>query len=199
MVRIHTNMPFVPYTNMRFVPSKDGLFDRCARKRFVRYYGQWARRVFIDLAPRAIRIKAGFTMRLFIADADQELRVGLQLRLHQEPGMLVVGIADQANGLLAQIAASQPDVLLLDWLLPGRPARDVVADLHALERRPEIIVLSVRPEVESAAMAAGADAFVTKAAPPDRLVTILRSMRSKPEAGAPAASGGALAGGGEYE
>jgi DNA-binding NarL/FixJ family response regulator len=75
----------------------------------------------------------------------------------------------------------------------------VLADLHALERRPQIIVLSVRPEVESAALAAGADAFVTKSAPPDQLVTILRDMRSKAEAGAPAASDGASAGGGEYE
>jgi two-component system response regulator RegX3 len=119
-------------------------------------------------------------VRLFIADADQELRVSLQLLLHQEPGMLVVGIADHARGLLAQLAPSQPDVLLLDWLLPGRPAEALLADLNALEQRPQIIVLSVRPEVESAAIAAGADAFVTKAVPADRLLAILRDMRSKP-------------------
>ena len=133
--------------------------------------------------------KAGYTMRLFIADADQELRVSLQLLLHQEPGMLVVGIAVHAKGLLAQLAPSKPDVLLLDWLLPGRPAEDLLADLHALERRPQIIVLSVRPEVESAAMAAGADAFVTKAGPSDRLIAILRDMRSKLADGAPPTGG----------
>ena len=113
-------------------------------------------------------------MRLFIADADQELRVGLQLRLNQEPGLLVVGIAVGAKGLVAQVELSEPDVVLLDWLLPGRPASELVADLRALERRPKIIVLAVRPEVESEAMAAGADVFVTKSAPPDRLVAILR-------------------------
>jgi DNA-binding NarL/FixJ family response regulator len=113
-------------------------------------------------------------MRIFIADADQEVRVGLQLRLHQEPGLLVVGIAVQAKGLVAQVELSQPDVVLLDWLLPGRPASELLADLRALERRPKIIVLAVRSEVESEAMAAGADAFVTKSAPPDRLVAVLR-------------------------
>ena len=137
----------------------------------------------------AIRIKVRIHMCLFIADADPGLRLGLQLRLHQEPGMSVVGIAVQAKGLLAQIAASQPDVLLLDWLLSGRPATDVLADLHALERRPGVIVPSVRPEVESAALAAAADAFVTKAAPPDRLLAILRDMRSKPADEAPPAGG----------
>ena len=61
-------------------------------------------------------------MRLFIADADQELRLALQMLLHQEPGMPVVGIAVRAKGLVAQAAASQPDVVLLDWCLPGQPA-----------------------------------------------------------------------------
>ena len=42
-------------------------------------------------------------MRLFIADADQELRVGLQMFLHQEPGMPVVGMAVRTKGLLLAI------------------------------------------------------------------------------------------------
>ena len=119
-------------------------------------------------------------MRIFIADADQELRVGLQMRLHQEPGIVVVGIAVDGKDLLAQVTLSQPDVLILDWFLPGRPATHVLADVRALERRPQIVVLSVRPEVESEAMAAGADAFVTKAESPDRLIATLRDRRSKP-------------------
>ena len=113
-------------------------------------------------------------MRLFIADADQEVRVGLQLRLHQEAGMTVVGIAVGAKGLVAQVELAQPDVVLLDWRIPGLPASELLTDLRALERRPKIIVLAVRPEVESEAMAAGADAFVTKSAPSDRLVAVLR-------------------------
>jgi DNA-binding NarL/FixJ family response regulator len=115
-------------------------------------------------------------MRIFIADADQDLRVSLQLLLHQEPGMSVVGIAVQAESLLAQIAASQPDVVLLDWYLPGRPATDVLAELHALERRPKIVVLCVRPEVESEARAAGADAFVVKG---DHAESLLRAVKTQ--------------------
>ena len=116
-------------------------------------------------------------MRLFIADADQELRVGLQMLLHQEPGMVVVGIAVDGKDLLAQATLAQPDVLILDWFLPGRPATHMLADVRALERRPQIIVLSVRPEVESEAISAGADAFITKTASPDRLVAILHKMK----------------------
>ena len=138
-------------------------------------------------------------MRLFIADADQDVRMGLQMRLHQEPGMHIVGIAVRAKGLSAQVTACQPDVVLLDWPLPGRPAADVVADLNALERRPQIIVLSVQLESESAARAAGADAFVSKAVPPSRLMAVLRRMRSALADGAPHAGGAALATEGECE
>jgi DNA-binding NarL/FixJ family response regulator len=118
-------------------------------------------------------------MRLFIADADQEVRVSLQMRLHQEAGMPVVGIAVRSEGLVTQVAASEPDVVLLDWSLPGQPATELLAGLKSVEPRPAIVVLSVRPEVESEAVAAGADAFLSKTVPPDRLMALLRSWRSR--------------------
>ena len=37
-------------------------------------------------------------MRLFIADANKELRVGLQILLQQEAGMRVIGVAEKAEG-----------------------------------------------------------------------------------------------------
>ncbi len=117
-------------------------------------------------------------MRLFIADADKELRVGLQILLHQEAGMQVIGVADKAKGLLAQVEASQPDVLLLDWHLPGMPMPELVADLQALDWSSKIIVLSVRPEDKDAAVAAGADAFFSKTGPPDELLVYLRTLKN---------------------
>jgi DNA-binding NarL/FixJ family response regulator len=128
-------------------------------------------------------------MRLFIADANRELRMGLLMLLHQEAGVVVVGIAVRARGLVDQVAASKPDVVLLDWELPDQPGADVLAELKTLEGLPEIIVLSVHPEAESAARSAGADAFVTKTKPPDRLMAILRTKRSTLAAGAPSAGG----------
>lgn len=51
---------------------------------------------------------------IFLAVSDQDLRLGLQMLLHQEPGMHVIGMAIQTEGLLVQAEASQADVLLLD-------------------------------------------------------------------------------------
>jgi DNA-binding NarL/FixJ family response regulator len=126
-------------------------------------------------------------MRIFIADANRELRMGLLTFLHQEAGMVVVGIAVRARGLVDQVAASRPDVVLLDWQLPDLPITDVLAELKTLDGRPEIIVLSVHPEAEGTARSAGADAFVTKTKPPDSIIAILRTKRSTLAAGAPSA------------
>ena len=68
-------------------------------------------------------------------------------------------------------------MLLLDWHLPGTPVTDLVADLRALDLSPRIIVLSVRPEEKNAAMAAGADAFISKDEPPDELLVYLRTLK----------------------
>ena len=117
-------------------------------------------------------------MHIFIADADKKLRVALQILLHQEPGMQVTGVATDAKGLLAQVEASQPDVLLLDWYLPGMPVTDLLADLQALDMPPKIVVLSVRPEVKSTALASGADAFADKSGSPEELLAYLHTMRN---------------------
>ena len=116
-------------------------------------------------------------MRIFIAEADKELRLAFQMLLHQEAGMHVTGMAIHSKGLVAQIAASEPDVLLLDWDLPGQPVPDLLADLHKVEPRPVLAVMGVRPEVEQTALAAGADAFVSKSLPPNRLLALLRTMQ----------------------
>lgn len=136
---------------------------------------------FIHSLPTDIhlRVLRGEELRIFIADADRELRLALQILLHQEAGMHVTGIAVRTEGLAAQVAASQPDVLLLDWHLPGGSIAEVLAELGQSVTRPQLVILSVNPEIEQDAMAAGADFFVAKNAPPSRLLESLRSIEAR--------------------
>jgi DNA-binding NarL/FixJ family response regulator len=78
------------------------------------------------------------------------------------------------SGLAQKVSEFRPDVVLLDWELPGRPAAALLLALHGLTYHPKVIVLSARPESEEEALAAGADAFVSKSESPERL---LRSFR----------------------
>lgn len=112
--------------------------------------------------------------RIFVACADERLRIALLLFLDYEPGMFVVGITDRLSSLLPQLVASQPDVLLLEWEMPFQSMADLLTDIHHLECPPKIIILSNRPEEEEKIIAAGADYYIAKNAPPDNLLPILK-------------------------
>ena len=116
-------------------------------------------------------------MRLFIADGNSSIRLSLQMYLQQEPGLYVTGMASEAEGLPAQLEASRPDVLLLDSHLPGAPMPGLLADIRGLESPPRIAVLSIKPEEREPAISAGADAFISKNAPPEELLEAIRSLR----------------------
>jgi len=116
-------------------------------------------------------------VRIFIASADKTLRLALQLLLESEPGMVVIGMSDRSKGLLTVVGASQPEVLLLDAELANHSPARLVSDLHHLERRPQVIVLSSKPQTRAETLAAGAEGFISKSMPPDELLPLLRSMR----------------------
>jgi DNA-binding NarL/FixJ family response regulator len=116
-------------------------------------------------------------MHILLADNQVAVRSALRFLLEQEPGMCLVGEAAEAEELLAQDAATQPDLVLLDWELPGSQPADLLAALR-IRRSMIVIALSGRPEARQAALNAGVDAFVSKGEPPERLLATLYAFMS---------------------
>ena len=116
-------------------------------------------------------------MRIFLADSDRDERLALQFLLDHEPGLEVVGIAIRSDELVAQVRASQPDVLLLDWNLASQPADDCLSVLRSIDSELKVVVLHIHPEVKHEAESAGANVFIGKDVPPDELLRVLRQMR----------------------
>ena len=120
-------------------------------------------------------------MQILLADNQPKVRFGLRVLLERQPGLKVVGEATDAEGLLAQMEADCPDLVLLGWSLPGLAKADPSASsgqglLSALRRIcPDVyvIVLSGRTEARRAALDAGVDAFVSKCDPPERLLAAI--------------------------
>jgi len=115
-------------------------------------------------------------LRIFIAESNPDLRVGLQFLINQRPGLQVTGIAVNGNDLISQVNASIADVMLLDWELPGRPIDELIVDLKALHQPLKIIVISTQPNDEVKANAAGVDGFTTKSDSPSKLIDVLFTM-----------------------
>ena len=114
--------------------------------------------------------------RIVIADGQAPTRVALRLLLQEEPGLEIVGEAADDREVLALLAHTWPDILILDWELPGQPQTRMIPALRALDHGMRIIALSGRPESEAAARDAGVDGFVSKGQPPQTLVAAIRDL-----------------------
>lgn len=115
-------------------------------------------------------------MRILIADNDLRVRAALHVLLVEQDETIIVAECADLEGLARQIQEFEPQLVLLDWELPGHPAAAfLLARAHVA--RPKLIVLSTRLEARSAALAIGADGFAHKADPPEMLLTtVLRVM-----------------------
>ena len=100
----------------------------------------------------------------------------MQTILKHELGPIVVRESRDFGSLLIEVKEFQPDIVLLDWELRGRPAAALLLALNGPSIKPKVIVLSTKPEVEQSALAVGADAFVSKGDPPDRLLSVCHGL-----------------------
>lgn len=115
-------------------------------------------------------------MRVLVADDLFAVRSALALLLEQEIDLQVAGQVSDSAGLLQAVDKDPPDVILLDWELPGMPASDLVQRLRVSHPQMCIVALSSRPESEIAAMLAGVDAFIDKFTPPEAVLEALESL-----------------------
>jgi DNA-binding NarL/FixJ family response regulator len=109
-------------------------------------------------------------MRVLLADDQAKVRSALRLLLDQQPDVEILGEAVDTTGLLDWVKATEPDVILLDWELPGLPATALLPVLQVHHPNLRVVALSGRPEARRAALEAGVDAFVSKGDPPERLL-----------------------------
>ena len=110
-----------------------------------------------------------------LADDQPKVRQAVRLLLEQEQGMTVVAEAAEAESLLVQVEQAQPDLVLIDWGLQKAAGAEQFSALRQACPHVAVIVLSAQPGAEESALAAGADAFVSKADPPEQLLAAIRS------------------------
>jgi len=115
-------------------------------------------------------------MRVLLADNHVQVRWALRTYLREELGLDSVDEVTDTAGLLSGAQASCPNLILVEWDLPGQPVGQVLSSLRELNTPAQIVVLSRRSECKEAALAAGADTFVCKAGPPGELSAVLRKL-----------------------
>jgi two-component system, NarL family, response regulator DesR len=114
--------------------------------------------------------------RILLADDNPAIRSALTLLLETRLNVNIVGEADNMENLLEGVRRFHPDLVILDWELPGFPEKGRVAALHGLYPALKVVVTSSRPENAQQALAAQADAYVSKSEPPEHLVQVIQAI-----------------------
>jgi DNA-binding NarL/FixJ family response regulator len=115
-------------------------------------------------------------IRLLLVDDQSIIRRGLRALLELEDDLEIVGEADDGKGAIAQVAALQPDVVLMDVRMP---VMDGVAATRILTQQadaPKILVLTTFDDTEAASQAiqAGAAGYLLKDTPIEELVQAIQ-------------------------
>src|SRR5262245_32058227 len=111
--------------------------------------------------------------RLAIVEDRAEFRSVLVEALNARDGWQVVAECSSTAQALAELPGVQPDLVLLDVLLPDATGLDIVPRLKALLPRVPLVMLTVvdSPDQIVRALEAGACGYILKGGSPDELVS----------------------------
>ena len=103
-------------------------------------------------------------IRVLIVDDHELLRAGLCSRLEREPGITVVGEADTAERAVLLARRLQPDLIVLDLLLPRKSGDEVIPELTEVAPQSRVLVVSSQaaPSSVRRALSAGAAGYLPK-------------------------------------
>lgn len=112
------------------------------------------------------------SIRILIADDHAIVRKGLHTLITSEPGMEIVGEASDGIEAVQQARALQPDVILLDMVMPRQNGLEAIRQIKGENPEARIIVLTSFAEDDKIfpAIKAGALGYLLKDSTPEQLL-----------------------------
>jgi two-component system response regulator NreC len=118
------------------------------------------------------------SVRVLIVDDHAVVRSGLRLLLDAESDLEVVGEAGSARDAVFQARTANPDVILLDVVMPDQSGLEAIPTLIHEHPDTRILVLSMQddPRYVREAFGAGASGYVLKEAADAEVVAAIREV-----------------------
>ena len=112
-------------------------------------------------------------IRVVIADDQALVRAGFRMIVQTQPDMQVAGEAGDGQEAVDLVRRERPDVVLMDIRMPRLDGIQATQEVAGIAR---VVILTTfeLDEYVFDALAAGASAFLLKAAPPEDLIRAIR-------------------------
>jgi two-component system, NarL family, response regulator LiaR len=118
-------------------------------------------------------------IKVILVDDHNVVRQGLKLFLATQPDIEVVGEADNGQAAVSLVAQQQPDIVLMDLLMPQLDG--IAATQQIKSRYPDVEVIALTSFVEdqqvAAVIKAGAIGYLLKDVQPAELATAIRAAQ----------------------
>jgi NarL family two-component system response regulator LiaR len=117
-------------------------------------------------------------IRVFVADDHPIVRRGIRDLLETEPDIAFVGEATDGRDAVAGVADLQPDVVLMDLVMPVMDGIEATRQIKALQPDIKILILTsfATDDKVFPAIKAGALGYLIKDTGPDELVQAIRQV-----------------------
>ncbi|RBY86998.1 response regulator transcription factor [Blastococcus sp. TF02A-26] len=119
-------------------------------------------------------------IRVVLVDDQQMVRAGFRMVIDSQPDLTVVGEAGTGDEAVRLLARTPADVVLMDVRMPGTDGIEATRQVTAREGAPRVVVLTTfdLDEYVVAAIGAGASGFLLKDAPPEEMLTAIRTVHA---------------------
>jgi DNA-binding NarL/FixJ family response regulator len=119
-------------------------------------------------------------IRVVLVDDQQMVRAGFRMVIESQPDLTVVGEAGDGAAAVSLLASVPADVVLMDVRMPGTDGIEATRRVTALPEPPRVVVLTTfdLDEYVVAAIGAGASGFLLKDAPPEEMLSAIRTVHA---------------------
>ena len=116
-------------------------------------------------------------IRVLIVDDHSVVRMGLRMFFDHQPDIEVVGEATDGSEGVAMARRLEPDVILMDLLMPNMDGVTAIGRIKAERPETEIVTMTsfIEEEQVTAALEAGASGYVLKDAEAEEVAAAVRA------------------------